>query len=232
MRKKILAFIPARSGSKGIKNKNIKILNSKPLIAYTIDAAKESNIFEDIIVSTDDTNIADIAKNYGAYIPFLRPDNLATDNAPVIDSIIHLINEMQIKLNKKYDYIIVLQPTSPLRNKIHILEAYNKFIEKNADFLVSVCECEHSPLWTNILDNEEKMDNFISEDVKNKNRQDLPKYYRLNGAISIGKVDEVINNRGFMGKNCYAYIMDKEYSVDIDSEFDFKIAELLINNFK
>lgn len=228
MNKRILAFIPARGGSKGVKNKNIRIINGKPLIAYTIEAAKGVKLFEDIIVSTDSEDIAYVSKKYGADVPFLRPSYLADDNSAVIDTIIYLINEMKNKFNKEYDIIVVLQPTSPLRCEKHIREGINKFIEKNADFLVSVCECEHSPLWCNTLDSEGRMDYFIKEEIKNKNRQELPKYYRLNGALYIGKVESVINNRGFIGKNSYSYIMSNESSIDIDSELDLRIAEVFL----
>lgn len=232
MKERILAFIPARGGSKGVKNKNIRIINDKPLIGYTIDAAKRASIFEDIIVSTDSQEISDVAEEYGAYIPFLRPKELATDNSATIDVIKHLIQTMKEVYNKEYDIIIVLQPTSPLRTEQHIKDAYNRFKDKQATYLVSVCECEHSPLWTNTLNFEGRMDDFLREDVKNKNRQDLPVYYRLNGALYIGKVESVIKNRGFMGENCYSYIMDNNSSVDIDSELDLKIAEVLIANKK
>ena len=229
MKEKVLAFIPARGGSKGVKNKNIKPLEGKPLIAYTIEAAKETGIFEDIIVSTDSEKIAAIAKEQGAYVPFLRPQELAQDNSTTIDAIKHLIQTMKEEFGKTYDSIIVLQPTSPLRSAKHIKEGYQIYKDKNANFVVSVCECEHSPLWTNTLDEEGRMDKFLSDEVKNKNRQDIPVYYRLNGALYIGKVDEVINNNGFYGKNSFSYIMEKDYSVDIDSELDFKIAEVLMN---
>lgn len=229
MKEKILAFIPARGGSKGVKNKNIKEIGGKPLIYYTIKAAQESNLFEDIIVSTDSQIIADIARKCGAYVPFIRPSHLAKDESEVIDSIQHCIEFMSEKFNKKYDVVINLQPTSPLRTHQHIMDGYNEFSKNKADFVVSVCECDHSPLWSNTLDKSLSMDNFIPIDIRYKRRQELPIYYRVNGALYIGRVSNVLENRGFYGENSYAYIMNKECSVDIDTEFDFKIAELIIN---
>ncbi|WP_432662694.1 acylneuraminate cytidylyltransferase family protein [Wukongibacter baidiensis] len=224
---KILAFIPARSGSKGVKDKNIRELAGKPLIAYAIEEAIESKIFEDIILSTDSQEIADIARNHGASIPFLRPKELATDESPTIDAIFHCLDYLKGK-GKKYDAIMLLQPTSPLRKFHHIREAYKLFNEKQADFTVSVCECDHSPLWTNTIDKDLKMDHFIRDEVKNVRRQDLSKYYRLNGAIYIAKVNRLTEERSFFGKNNYAYIMSKLSSVDIDTVEDFMYADFII----
>jgi len=224
---KILAFIPARAGSKGIKNKNIRELAGKPLIAHTINEAIKSNLFNDIIVSTDSEEIADIARGYGASVPFLRPRELALDDSPTIDAIFHCLDYMQSK-GKKYDVIMLLQPTSPLRKFYHIKDAYKLFNEKQADFTVSVCECEHSPLWTSTIDKDLRIDNFMREEFKNVRRQDLPKHYRLNGAIYIAKVDRMIEERSFLGKNNYAYIMNKLSSVDIDTKEDFVYVDFIM----
>lgn len=225
---KTLAFIPARAGSKGVKDKNIKELAGKPLIAYTIEEAAKSKIFEDIVVSTDSTKIAEVARLYGANVPFLRPKELALDDSPTMDAIFHCLNYM-INNGKKYDIIMLLQPTSPLRQWYHIKEAYELFNEKQADFVVSLCECEHSPLWTNTIDEDLRMDNFIRQEVKNVRRQDLATYYRLNGAVYVAKVDKLLEEKSFFGRNSYAYIMNKYSSVDIDSIEDFEFAEFVLN---
>ncbi len=225
---KTLAFIPARAGSKGVKDKNIKELAGKPLIAYTIEEAVRSNIFEDIIVSTDSTKIAEVARLYGANVPFLRPKELALDDSPTMDAIFHCLDYM-INNGKKYDIIMLLQPTSPLRQWYHIKEAYELFNEKQADFVVSLCECEHSPLWTNTIDEDLRIDNFIRQEVKNVRRQDLATYYRLNGAVYVAKVDKLLEEKSFFGRNSYAYIMNKYSSVDIDSIEDFEFAEFVLN---
>lgn len=224
--KKFLAIIPARSGSKGLKDKNIKELCGKPMIAYTIEAAKESKIFEDIIVSTDSLKYAEISNKYGASVPFLRPDYLSTDIATTNDVIEYTIKELQ-KIGKEFDYFILLQPTSPLRTSQDILGAVELLFKKNANSIISVCEAEHSPLYMNILDESLSMDGFLPKNVKTR-RQEFSKYYRLNGAIYISKVDYFLKYKNFYGEISYAYIMDKIRSIDIDDEFDFTMAENFI----
>ncbi|MGL5149167.1 MAG: cytidylyltransferase domain-containing protein [Clostridium sp.] len=227
MRDKILAIIPARSGSKGLPNKNIKLLNEKPLIGYTIEAAKETGICDTVFVSTDSIDYAEISKEFGAYVPFLRDISLAEDNSKISDTIIDILEKLENE-GKKYDYFILLQPTSPLRDKNDIINAYKLLKEKNANSIISVCEAEHSPLWMNKLDENLSMDSFIKD--LNKNRQELKKYYRINGAIYLSKVDYYKKNRNFYENLSFAYIMSKENSVDIDTLLDFKFAEFLIKD--
>lgn len=225
MKDKILAIIPARSGSKGLKDKNIKILNGKPLIAYTIEAAIKSSIFADIIVSTDSEEYARISKEYGAIVPFLREEALSNDKASTVDVIMDVFTKMKL-FGKEYDSFVLLQPTSPLRTERNIIEAYNLFVRKNANSVVSVCEVDHNPLLSNTLEADLSLDNFIKKE-NNIRRQDLGKYFRLNGAIYIAKVDYYLKYKNFYEKDSYAYIMDKRNSVDIDDEIDFKLAEIL-----
>lgn len=222
----MLAVIPARGGSKGVPRKNIKELAGKPLLAYTIEAAIDSNIFEKVIVSTDSRQIAEIATNYGAEVPFFRPNEISGDLTSSDDVILHALSFYQ-QCGIRYDEVCKLQPTSPLRNSQHLREAYQLFCQKSADFLVSVCECEHSPLWSGVIGDDLRLDNFISEEAKRACRQNLPKYYRLNGAIYMGKTDRFCENKSFLGKNCVAYIMSQNDSVDIDSELDFLVAETM-----
>lgn len=226
MKEKILAIIPARSGSKGLKDKNIKMMNGKPLIAYTIEAAQNSKIFEDIIISTDSEKYAEIVKKYGGSVPYLRDKKLANDNAKSSDVILDILNRVE----KKYDSFIMLQPTSPLRTEKNIIEAYKMYLEKKANSVVSVCEMEHSPLWANVLNEERRMDSFLKGIDVNKNRQELETYYRINGALYIANVEYFKKYQDFYYKDSYAYIMEKENSIDIDDELDFKIAEYLIKN--
>lgn len=227
--KTILALIPARGGSKGVPRKNIRPLLDKPLIAYTIEAALKANFIDKIIVSTDDLEIADVSKKYGAEVPFLRPDELASDNAKGIDVILHAMNWMKKNYNL-FDLILLLQPTSPLRKAEDIENALNIFLKKKAGAVVSVCEAEHSPLWMNTIGDDLCMKDFLKKDVLNRNRQELSKYYRINGAIYIAEWNYLKQNKGFFGDKTYAYIMPKERSVDIDTELDFKFAELLMSN--
>lgn len=227
MKDKLLAIIPARSGSKGLKDKNIKKLNGKPLIAYTIEAALKCKLFEDVIVSTDSKEYAEIAKSYGAKIPFIRPDKWAVDSASTNEVIIHAIEQME-QQGKEYNCFMLLQPTSPLRTVENIHQAYLLFKNKEANAVVSVCEADHNPLWTNVLDESLSLDCFLDKKY-NKRRQELPKYYRINGAIYLARIEYFLKHRNFYYKNSFAYIMDKKESIDIDDIIDFKLAEILLN---
>lgn len=227
MKDKHLAIIPARSGSKGLKDKNIKLLNGKPMIAYTIEAALNSGIYEDVIVSTDSEVYAEISKKFGASIPFLRPDFLSSDTATTIDVIEYILNKLKDN-GKEYEYFTILQPTSPLRTAKHIKEAKNLLLKKGGNSVISVCEVDHSPLWCNTLEEDLSLDNFISKN-NNKNRQLLKKFYRLNGAIYIVKIDYFFKYKNFYYDKSFAYVMDKFSSLDIDDEFDFEFATFLIN---
>lgn len=225
----MLAVIPARGGSKGVPKKNIKELEGKPLIAYTIEAAIDSGIFEKVIVSTDSREIADVAAFYGAEIPFFRPEEISGDMTSSDDVILHALSYFH-QQGVEYSEVCKLQPTSPLRNASHLQEAYQMFQERQADFLVSVCECEHSPLWAGTIGEDLSLDDFIAEEVKRACRQDLPIYYRLNGAVYMGKVKPFIKNRSFLGKHCVAYIMNQESSIDIDNQMDLEMAELIMGS--
>lgn len=221
--KKILAFIPARGGSKRLPQKNILSLAGKPLIAWSIDAAKNSKYIDDIFVSTDDKNIASIASTYGIDIPELRPSYLASDNSSTDSALIYTLE----KYAKNIDIVVILQPTSPLRNFNHIDESLELFIKNDAFSVVSVTECEHSPLWANTLPNDLNLENFISKEAQ-KRSQDLSKFYRLNGAIYIFDVKKLLEYNGIVyTSRSYAYIMDQIASVDIDTQTDFLYAEFL-----
>lgn len=224
---RILAIIPARGGSKGLPNKNIKLLNGKPLITYTVEAAFGTAIFDKIIVSTDSQNIADVAERAGAEVPFFRPAEYATDEASTIDVIRHAVEALKEK-NEVFDVICLLQPTSPLRRCEHITEAYALFEEKKANSLVSVCECEHSPLWANTIGADLRMDSFIRSEVAGKRRQELPQYYRLNGAVYLAYTEILLAQNSFTGYNSIAYKMEISDSLDIDSLEDFQYAEYLL----
>lgn len=220
-------IIPARGGSKGLPGKNIKKLKDKHLIGYTIEAAKKSKYVNRIVVSTDDTNIAEISKIYGAEIPCMRPSSLSGDTSPTIDSVVHMIKYLEE--NEKYspDYIMLLQCTSPLRTSDHIDAAVEELFKSKYDGIVSVCEAEVHPYWTNIF-NGDKLEPFIKTDKAVTRRQDLPKVYRLNGAIYLIKKDILLKEKTFQPHNLTGFIMDEYSSVDIDTKFDFKIAELLL----
>lgn len=224
-----IAVIPARSGSKGLRDKNIKELMGKPLMAYTIEAAKESGLFDIVHVSTDSELYAQIAIQYGADVPFLRKLELSTDSSSTWDAMRFVIREYE-KIGKVFDTIAVLQPTSPLRSKEDIVGAYKFFTEKKANMISSVCEMEHSPLWSNTLPKDLSMENFEDEKIADRPRQELPQYYRENGAIYILKVDYLLKEKALYKNKCYAYIMEKSHSVDIDEEIDFAIAKAMFKN--
>ncbi|MDD6169428.1 MAG: acylneuraminate cytidylyltransferase family protein [Lachnospiraceae bacterium] len=227
---KNIAIIPARSGSKGLKNKNIKLLNGKPLLAYTVEAALQSGLFDCVHVSTDSEEYADIAREFGADVPFLREAELASDTSNTWDALRFVIKEYE-ELGQKFDTVCLLQPTSPLRDATDIKNAYQIFEKKKAESVISVCETEHSPLLCNTLKESGSMKGFI--DMKKVGRrQELSTYYRLNGAIYIQTVDLLMQGGDLYGDKSYAYVMEKEHSVDIDDEMDFMFAEVMIKRGK
>lgn len=223
-----LAIIPARSGSKGLKDKNIKELNGKPLIAYSICAALESGLFSHIMVSTDSENYADIAKKFGAEVPFMRNQTNASDTASSWDVVREVINNYK-NMGIEFDTITLLQPTSPLRDCENIKEAFDLYREKNATSVVSVCEMDHSPLWSNTLPDSLSMDGFLKK-TNNIQRQKLSTYYRINGAIYIVNREHFLSGKDIYDCGSYAYIMPAEKSIDIDNALDFKIAEIILKN--
>ncbi|EAK0806396.1 acylneuraminate cytidylyltransferase family protein [Campylobacter coli] len=225
--KRFLAIIPARSGSKRLQNKNIVDFCGKPLIAWSIEAAIKAKYIQEVIVSTDSEEYADIAKKFGAKVPYIRPKELSLDHITTFDVIEHVI-EFYYNRNILFDYVVILQPTSPLRNFYHINQACELCLEKSAYSIISVCECEHSPLWSNLIPENLEMDNFLSEQY-NIRSQDLPKYYRLNGAIAIAKIDQYLKYKKLFMPKSFAYIMEKKYSVDIDTQLDLDYGIFLFN---
>ena len=222
--KTVLAVIPARGGSKRLPNKNILDLAGKPLITWSIKAGIKSEYIDKVVVSSDSDDILNISQKNGADI-IKRPKDLASDKATSFDAIKHTIEN----INESFDYVILLQPTSPLRNDIHIDEALELFFKKKANAVISVCETDHSPLWSNTLPKDGSMERFIDDKIKNLRSQDFPTYYRLNGAINICRTDKLLEEKTFFIKdNIYAFKMDRESSVDIDEKIDFQLAKLMI----
>ena len=193
---KIIAIIPARSGSKGIKDKNIKLLCGKPLIAWTIEAATNSKMFSEIMVSTDSYEYAEISRNYGANVPFMRSDELASDTAGSWDTVREVINNYKIR-GKNFDAFCLLQPTSPLRKVDDIISGINLFQEKNANSVIGVCELEHSFNICNTIKDNLSMNGFFNSNESGR-RQDMKKYYRINGAFKQLRICFPI--KIFMGK--------------------------------
>ena len=230
--KKILAVITARGGSKGIPRKNIKELANRPLIAYTIEAAKNSQYLTRFIVSTDDQEIAEISKNYKADVPFIRPDELAQDNTPSLEVVNHALGWLEENNNERYDYVMTLQPTSPLRNSKDIDECIKKAIEINADSMMSMKELEDfSPKKLKKINNNLISPYFEDEGSFSARRQDLDKMYKRNCAIYLTKV-KFIKQNDLFGKKSVAYIMPEERSIDINSLVDFELAEFWLRKYK
>lgn len=225
---KNLAIIPARCGSKGLPDKNIKELNGKPLIAYTIEAAQQSRQFDEIMVSTDSEKYANIAREYNASVPFLRSSQNSNDCASSWDTVMEVIGQYK-KMDIHFDTFCLLQPTSPLRTYTDIQNAYRVYENKRAVSVVSVCRCEHSPLWSGTLNDKHELVDFISKEGTVQ-RQKQKDFYRLNGAIYIMQVDKFMIEQNLFGEHSYAYIMEKEKSIDIDDEYDFHLAQFLVEH--
>jgi len=224
---KNLAIIPARSGSKGLINKNIKLLNGKPLLVYSVEAALASGIFTEVYVSTDSEEYAQIALAYGGNVPFLRSPATATDKASSWDVVREALDQYK-QIKKTFDMVTILQPTSPLRKAEDIQNAYQLYQDKNANAVVSVCEVDHSPLWCNTLPGDFSLKEFIQKEINDLPRQELITYYRINGGIYMVKSNYLLQSGNLYDSGCYAYVMDKIRSIDIDDEFDFKITEAII----
>lgn len=223
---KNIAIIPARSGSKGLKDKNIKNLCGKPLMAYTIEAAIKSGCFDEVMVSTDSEKYAEIAREYGASVPFLRSAITSSDTASSWEMVEEVLSGYK-RRGREFDTFCLLQPTSPLRTEKDISAAYDLHKEKDSFAVVSVCEAEHSPLWCGHLpDNNEFIDFVHQEDMKQ--RQEGRKFYRLNGAIYIVNIERFQRDKFLYHEGSFAYIMSQTRSVDIDTVVDFMLAETLM----
>ena len=227
-----IAIIPARSGSKGLKDKNIKMLDGKPLISYSIQAALQSGCFEEVMVSTDSEHYAEIAQIHAASVPFLRSAEMSSDSASSWDSVREVLKNY-LQLGQSFDNVMLLQPTSPLRTSDDIINAFDLFFNKKAESVVGVCEMEHSPLWSNVLPEDGNLFGFLHEAVSGvSGRQGLPTYYRINGAIYLTKINYNDLKFNLFTAKGYAYCMPRERSIDIDELFDFSVAETVIRLMK
>lgn len=226
--KKVLGIITARGGSKGIPGKNIKPLAGKPLIAYTIEAAKQSKLLTRTIISTDYEDIALVSKKYGGDVPFMRPAEFAQDKSTSIDVIKHAITWLKENQKEEYDYVMILQPTSPLRRAEDIDECIKIAVEKDADSVMSMKELDDfSPKKLKKIQDGLIIPYFEEEGTFTAQRQSLDKMYKRNCAVYLTKVSYILNNDLF-GKTSYAYIMSEERSVDINKPIDFEVAEFWV----
>jgi CMP-N,N'-diacetyllegionaminic acid synthase len=221
----LLALIPARGGSKGILRKNIKPLAGKPLIGWTIEEARKANCIDRIVVSTEDEEIAKVALNYGAEVPFMRPSEIAADDTPGIAPVIHAIKQLP-----NYDWVMLLQPTSPLRSAADIDGIWKLCTTRCAPSAVSVTRSEKHPYWAYQCDAADRLTPLIADRPDIKRRQELPPSYALNGAMYLGKTDWLLFQNGFIGVETIGYCMPAERSVDLDTPLDWRWVEFLIDN--
>lgn len=224
--KSFLCVIPARGGSKGIPNKNVRLLDGKPLISYAINAAKDSGIFDTIVTSTDSDRIAGIAEVYGSEV-IKRPPALATDDSLVGDTMVHAL-----RLLPKHDYVVLLEATSPLLIGRDLLSAATKLVSEKADMVLSVCKATPDMVMIGKLGKNGSMKNFIPKDLRTCPRQKRPDYYYLNGAIYMGKWDIFAKNRDFYEQNTIAYEMHPEDHIHVDTEVDWINVERAIERRK
>jgi N-acylneuraminate cytidylyltransferase/CMP-N,N'-diacetyllegionaminic acid synthase len=226
----ILAIIPARGGSKGIPRKNLYPLAGKPLIAWTIETALKCKLLNRVIVSTEDPEIASISQKYGAEVPFLRPLELAGDETPGIAPLIHAIT--WLKDNDDYipDLVLLLQPTSPLREVQDITKAITIFNYSRGESVVSVTLSQSHPHWMKQITDEGHLINFVGDIKSPSRRQDLSPVYSLNGAIYLIKHDLLLSSHSFFTGRTYGYVMPPERSLDIDTEWDMYIADLILKD--
>lgn len=228
----IIAITLARGGSKGVKKKNIREISGKPLIYYTIVEAKKSENIQDYIVSTDDNEIAEVSKKYGADVPFKRPDKFSTDKASSVSALQHAVNFMEKKKNLRYDIIVELMCTNPLKTSIDIDYCIEKMIKTDADSVIAVHELEdHHPARIKKIEDDKIID-FAVKEPNEARRQDLkPKAYIRSGSIYCMKRDYLmIENKRYGGENSRPYILPSNRAVNVDTEIDFMIADKLIKD--
>lgn len=222
--KKIIAVIPARGGSKGIPHKNIIDLCGKPLISYSIIEGLKSKYIDYLMVSTDDEEIAEIAKKHGADVPFIRPVDLATDTSKTIDVVLHVLGNLK-KQGHLYDVLVLLQPTQPLRTSTDIDLAIERYFETGCKSLVSISPVEDHPLLIRSIEQDVLVP--VLKMSSTCRRQDMPQYYRVNGCIYINEVAQIDENTSF-NDNIVPFVMEKEHSIDIDEFSDLVMARYYI----
>lgn len=227
--KKVLALIPARGGSKGIKDKNIIDVEGKPLIAYTIDTALSSQYVDSVVVTTDSEKIKSVSEKWGARVPFLRPAEYAADHSTTLDAVLHALKELKAG-GEKFDILVLLQPTSPLRTTEDLDGALEKFMEKGYSALAGISPVTDSPVLIRRLTDEGRMEKLlqISSTVR---RQDMPAYYRINGSIYINMIEEIDENTSF-NDNPVPYVMDEKHAVDVDDLKDLEVVKYYLRKRK
>lgn len=212
-----LALITARGGSKGLPRKNVLLTAGKPLIAWTVHAALAATTVGRVVLSSDDDEIIEAAAAAGCDIPFRRPPELATDEASSMDVVFHALQELP-----DYEFVVLLQPTSPLRTGADIDAAFKLMLDHNAPACVSVTDVDQSPYWMYEVTENDRLRSLFEQSPKINRRQDLPPIFTLNGAIYIAKVEWLLQSRSFLGPETIAYKMPRSRSIDIDNAIDFQ----------
>jgi len=230
MSESVLALIPARGGSKGLARKNIRSLAGRPLIAWTIEAAQCARGLERIVVSTDDSEIAEVARACGADVPFLRPAELAADDSALIPVLLHALDWLERHRRFRPQYVVLLQPTSPLRSASDIDSAIELAFDKDAHSVVSVCPAKCHPYWAKRVADDGRLEHLLPDAEKylSRQRQALVPAYRPNGALYLVRHDVLREQRTFYTNRSYAYVMPEERSLDIDTAWDFHLAQLIL----
>lgn len=226
---KALVIIPARGGSKGIPHKNIKPLGGKPLIYYTIDVARSIVPDEDICVSTDDAEIISVVEKYGLKVPFVRPDELASDTAGTYEVLLHALTYYEEQLHRHYDVVILLQNTSPFRTAKQLQEALSLYSD-DVDMVVSVKECAANPYYCVFEEDTNGYLHVCKGDGNIFRRQDAPKVYEYNGAIYIMNATTLKTTHMHKMKKRIKYVMDENSSLDLDNMFDWQMAEYMLQS--
>ncbi len=230
--KKILAVIPARGGSKGLPGKNIKPLCGKPLIAWSIEAGLNSEYIDEVMVTTDSENIVDVAKGYGAHVPFIRPEYLATDTATTFDVVKHAIEFYQTELNQYFDYVVLLEPTSPLRRSTDIDQAFELMVSQEHKALVGVCQAEaiHPDFMVEKNAGTGCLVPYTDNAFKVLRRQDVKPLYFFEGSVYISEIDLFLKRRGFYHNQTMGYEVEKWQSLEIDDMDDFVMVEAMMKH--
>jgi N-acylneuraminate cytidylyltransferase len=222
--RKVLAIITARGGSKGLPGKNIVDLGGKPLLAWSIEAAQRSRHVDRLILSSEDDDIIAVAEKFGCEVPFRRPREFATDGATIHPVLIHALDQ----LDEAFDYLVLLQPTSPLRTAADIDGALELCAGQGASACVGMCETKKPVEWMYRVGDDAGVKPVLGEIVTNR-RQDLPATYVINGAVYVARVDWYREHRGFLGPTTLAWRMPPERSIDIDTELDLLMAQAILS---
>ncbi len=231
--KTVIAIIPARGGSKGVTRKNIRNVAGKPLIAWTIATAQQSKYIDRLILSSEDEEIIRIAQAWGCEVPFRRPSNLAEDSTPTILPVVYTLEKLGNSIpSSYYDYVILLQPTSPLRSTIDIDKCIEKCVDRQSKACVSVSEVDQNPYWMYVVDEDSRMRSLMQSAEVIPRRQDLPLVYALNGAIYVARCDWLMQTKSFLTEDTIAYLMPQERSLDIDTELDLALLEIMLQDKK